>query len=104
MKFSAFLAGLSFLASTALHAQLTAYESGGKWGFKDSKGTVVVPAKYAGIGWNGLAIDLDGQVKDVFSEGLAPVTVQGAPTGLLNAIEGGKWGFVDASGKGGDTA
>lgn len=99
MRFPRLLIGCFLLSPYFLHAQLTAFERDGKWGFKDQKGSIVVPAKYAGVGRNGLAKSADGGVVDVFSEGLAPVTMQGAATGLMGSIEGGKWGFVDAAGK-----
>lgn len=98
MKFL-LLTGCVLFSSNILHAQLTAFENNGKWGFKNEKGTVVVPAKYAGVGPRGLAKSSDGKVVDVFVDGLAPVTLKGAPTGIVNSIEGGKWGFVDATGK-----
>jgi hypothetical protein len=50
-----------------------------KWGFIDTAGKVVIPARYSRV--------------DGFSEGLAPVKVGGTHAA------GGLWGFVDRTGK-----
>jgi len=79
-------------------AQLIAFESGQKWGFKNSAGEIVVSPRYAGVGENGIATS-GGRVVDVFNEGFAPVTLKGSATGIMNSIENGQWGFIDEKGK-----
>jgi hypothetical protein len=50
---------------------------GGKWGYVDREGNVVIPPRY----------DFPGK----FTEGLAPVNVGG--------LAGGKWGYIDNTGR-----
>jgi WG containing repeat len=61
-------------------------KSGGKWGFIDKTGSVVIPIEYDGVNLG-------------FSEGLAGVN-KGAVNAILqpNPESGGKWGFIDKTG------
>ncbi|MBU1244939.1 WG repeat-containing protein [Myxococcota bacterium] len=74
----------------ALSEGLIAFYKDQKAGFMDAQGQVRIPARFT------FAMD--------FSEGLACVNVggevvRGESKGSRQAVKGGKWGFIDASGK-----
>ena len=71
-----FLVGLLICAS-GYAQELEKFFEGGKYGFCDANGNVVIPAKYY------------GQEETVFSEGLARVQID----------MGGKYGYIDKTGK-----
>ncbi|MCB0708408.1 MAG: WG repeat-containing protein [Chitinophagaceae bacterium] len=85
-----FTAILMLFTATALQVQeLTPFQDANKkYGFKDTKGNIVVQPKY-------------DDVHD-FSESMAVVNVGGTRYGLSNGgsyVRGGKWGFIDKTGK-----
>src|SRR5690554_6782421 len=75
------------LRTMALQAQEpTPFEGDNKkWGFKDNKGAIVVPAKYSYV--------------DNFADGLAPVNIGGIWLENQDHISGGKWGYINKTGK-----
>lgn len=77
-KLSLILIGL--LMGAGVHAQeLEKFSKGGKYGFRDKNGKVVIPAKYYDVG--------------DFSEGLAAVEVAGEKFTI-----GQRWGYIDKTG------
>jgi hypothetical protein len=74
--------------SLFVSGQLIPFEKKGKMGYKDSLGTIIVPAKY--------------EEADAFSEGMGRVNIGGKQDPEfknIRSIIGGKWGYVNEKGE-----
>lgn len=80
----------------------------GKYGYKDSKGNLVIPYKYSGAGFfeeDGLApVSLNNQSGYIDKSGreVIPLIYEGAggcKDGMAAVKQKGKWGYIDTKGK-----
>ena len=74
---------------------LIIFQEKNKWGFKDSEGNIIVPAKYANIleqKEGMMAVNRGGKNKTT------TMYIMGNPF-QTSSFEGGKWGFVNPEGE-----